>query len=669
MRFAGTLGSLGATSAEIYAQVIASGGTPAEAEAASRSGSMTTYTSTPAAKVPVNAPVYQVNNTPDPSSAAFYACYAAPKPVVQVSTTNAGSYVGLKSTPLKFLGQATWTTPVLQPHFTTALDWCLPKGQSGVLNRGLPQSLYDPEEYLRSALIDSDWDRVYNFFLFCYSTTYKVNANDKNNFFPYANINICQYKYTMDANNNKVYWPFSPYDIAQFLMRIVANFTVADVSHSSDHCAIGLINWGGKLGPPKVVDLRTLTTAELWWQALKTGLNTPNQGSSSVFQYESIDTWYTNAISNERGQLLNDGWNLNPIIKPKNSTSPCGNIRVGWVQGPKGDWTATQIVATLVIIAATYGIGIEFGAASATTGAAAGASTGISNAAPVAIAGAGLAPGALSAVSGALAESLLPTIEVTGTAIAAGSVAAGLATGAIIAASAPALMTSSTPSLSTPVINAPAASLDTVTVTGTAATPSTVGAAISSGVLATSTALPVLTTPAGSTVNSSPPSKPASNASGASAAPAPASTETLDTITVTGTAPASIPSTVGAALSSGALTTVTTLPVTSTPAPSTPGTSPAANTSSGNASSDPDAPHPGESMQSWLQRMVTKYGLKWVESNLGALLSKYFGVSGPAQLAAAQADLSAMTPQAADYTPWVLGTALVVGALAVSRKR
>lgn len=602
----GTLGSLGSSSADIYNQVTSQGGSTSQAEAAARSGSITTYTS-----------------TVDQASTAMQSIWSSTQPSIKLSAVGVKPYDKLSDKKYAFTDMP-WPTPILNPHTTTALNW-VTRGVP-VVNKGSPRSIYDPVEYLRSALIDSDWDRVYYWFAVQYNDIYKRVGNQKDAFFPFANINILDYKYVVTDSGQRIYYPFSLWDIKQFLTRIVLTFTIADYQHSSGHCTIGLINWYAK--PPYPYTNTAMFTAYTFENALDVGLWSPWQKSSSVFQYESPEQLVASA--------------RNPVSK----SSACGDFRVGWIQGPKGDWTATQIVTTIVILVATLGAG-WYAAPAATAGSGAGAAASVGEA--TATTATTVSSTAAVAGSAASLAADLPTIVVTGVApVAAGSVAGAIAAGSIgVIATAPAVIGApsisvpSTPSTPPP---APTTDLQTVVITGTKAATTGAGSAINAAVaagavVATSIPPPVVNTPS-----------------------APPSTETLQEVTVTGKAPTPVPGAVTVAPA-----VLSTLPV-STPssvASSSPGTS---DTSQSNTSNnDPDSPKSGQSLQDWLQQMIKKYGLKWVEAHLAQLLAKYFPHGGPAQTAAAQQQLDATPAQSTDTTPWILGGAALLVLIAATR--
>jgi hypothetical protein len=461
----------------------------------------------------------------------------ATKPNVVVSSQGAGNYVGLPTTHLSFANDTLWPQPILEPHFTTAVDWCLAGGTSGVLNKGNPRSVYDPVEYLRSALVDSDWDRVYYWFAVNYGDAYAKQGNAKTAFFPYADMNIYDYKYVIDSNGNKVYFPLSLYDVQQFLIRIVANFTIADVQHSSGGCTIGLIEWIAD--PPTAVDVAAVSTNQyLMWMALHNGLFTSRNGNSSVFQYESL----TDIVASATPGLPTTG---------KPGASPRGNLRVGWIQGPPGEWQAGKIIAYIVLIVASYGIGYLSAPAVAATEATEVAAV--------------EATGSVATAVGAGALDTLETVVVNG---AVTSALSSAATGAIFGAAAvPVLATTSvTPtSAVNSTTNIPSAdTLDTVVVNGAVNTslvsPSTgaIFGAATVPVLATTSVTPTSTV--NSTTNIANPDtldtvvvngavntslvSPLTGATIATAAVpvAVAATDTLDTVEVNGNAPsASVP--------------------------------------------------------------------------------------------------------------------------------
>jgi len=546
------------------------------------------------------------------------ALWNATRPSVQLSSQNAGNYNGLSENKIAFANNIPWTEKVLVPHWTTAQNWCLPAGTVGILNRGNPRSLYDPIEYLRSALIDSDWDRVYYWFLKNYSDTYAVTGNSKNAFFPYADMNIFDYKYVIDDNGRKIYYPLSTYDLQQFLKRIVANFTIADVQHSSGHCAIGLIQWHGI--PPYVVDLSSLGDNKFsWWMAIYDGLNTPDQGGSSVFQYESLH----DLVLNAQGQQ-------SPYNQYKKAGfSPCGDLRVGWVQGPKGEWTASKIITYVLIIAATYGVSLL------STPAVAAAEAGTVAATEVGTAGAaGAVTGAAATTAGsAAAASALEEVVITGT-ISTGVGAA--ASAAIIAAAAPAVaLATSSGSLApqsslTNNVNAPPSSLDEVVISGHL--PESTVVSTATGAIVATAAVPVI--------------------SAAQNAPA-----QLDEVVVTGHTP------VSSTLTSGNVVASASVPVVSeTAAQSSQVSTDSQNTQDANSdqSSKTD-------WQSTLKALVKKYGLAYVQKYLKSLMTRKLGRQPTAQeLDYANEYISSGAASETSNAGWIIAALGILAAIAGS---
>ncbi len=612
-----SFGELGMTSAEIYTQVIAGGGTAAEAEAASRSGDLTSFTNKFTA-VPYSWSV----------------AWNFPAPIVSLSTSGVAPYSNLSDTHYAFT-DVPWPTPILNPHKTTALAWM---GLPQVINRGNPRSIYDPVEYLRSALVDSDWDRVYYWFLVQYADIYKRVANDKRAYFSFADINICDYKYTVDESGQRTYYPLSPYDVKQFLTRIVANFSITDTQHSSGHCAIGLIDWSN---PANIYpyDLSTLHTAFDWWTAIRQGLNTTSQGSSSVFQRESLDQLMSNART------------------PKIGSTPQGDLRVGWIQGPKGDWTATQIATTIVLIiiaVLTWGIGSgAIGASLAVpTTAAAQVGTAVATAATTATSaldeviitgslissgvGAAISAGivATSAIAPAITGATAPNINVTspsldevvitGNVAPASSIGTSITAGSVAVATAPAVFSTSTISAPTP---APP-SLDEVVITGTPASTSTVGTSITAGTIVATAAPAVLSTP-NVTVQTNAPST---------------TDKALDEVVVSGTVPTT---TVANAIAVGTVIATAAPVISNATTVSEPNT-----TTQPTQSNAGDSPKAGQTLKDWLAALVKKYGLAWVKQHLMDLLKQFYGhTPTQAELDDANASLSA------SINWWIIGAA------------
>lgn len=586
---ASSLSGLG-SSADIYNQVTSQGGSTSQAEAAARSGSLATW-----------------NQTSQPTQPDWFrALYYAPKPNVVLSSDGIAPYLNLSDKPMAFAG-VPWTTPILNPHRTNALNWVT---QGDVINKGAPASLYDPAEYLRSALIDSDWDRVFYWFAVQYAQLYQKFENSRDAYFPFANMNILSYKYIVNDNGQRVYYPFSKYDLWQFISRIVANFSITDLG-AHGKCAIGLLNWGD---PYHVVPYDVegeLTGPNQWWNAVNQGLF-GYQHKSSVFQYTTLEQAV--AMTNT----------------PHTSNGPVGDIRVGWIQAPSGPWTFDKVLSVAVILVISYYAGAALGALFSTvfgtTTATAGA-TGAATTATSSATSAGSIASSSGSIAGSVASSALDEVVITGTVASSISVGTALTAGAVIAtAVAPAITGATAPSIQT---NVPTTSaLDEVVITGVvpSATTGTVAGAITAGAVAVAAAPAILTAPdmvAPSSATSNTPSSATSNTP---------TSNTLEEVTVTGTVPAATSvSTVGTAIATGAVIATAAPAITNATTVSEPNTT--ANSSSNNS------PSKGQTLTDWLKAMAKKYGLAWVKAHLASLLRQYYGVD-PTQQQIDDADAS-----------------------------
>jgi hypothetical protein len=570
------LGYLGASSADIYNQVISQGGTPSEAEAAARSGSLSTF-----------------NQSVQPTQPQWFRdLYYAAKPNVTFSSDGVAPYLDLSNDQLSFAG-VPWPTAILNPHKTTALNWVQPD----VINKGSPRSLYDPVEFLRSALIDSDWDRVFYWFAFQYSQLYAKYSNSRDAFYPFANMNILAYKYIIDDTGAKKYFPFSQYDLWQFISRIVANFSITDLGAHAK-CAIGLLNWGDPYHVVPYDVQNELTGPNQWWNAINQGL-LDSQHPSSVFQYTSLQQSVVDA------QL------------PRSAYSPIDDIRVGWIQAPKGPWTFDKVLSVIVIAIVAYYAGAALGAAFSAVFGTTTATAGVTTAGTIAMTGGeGAAAGSAAGGAGAVAGTALDEVVITGT-VSTGAVLS--TTGAIVAAaSVPVAVASSAA--------APSSALDEVTITGHAPAVST----LSNAGAVTAVATVPVTVASTSASNTTTPS------------------DAIDEVTITGHAPE-----VSAVSNAGVITAVASVPVTAaavgdsldevvvtgttTPATttSTPGaiTSSAAATIAASSASQSSTQNTSQNSQqnnqkSWedyLKALVKKYGLAYVQKYLGSLLAKKLG--------------------------------------------
>jgi hypothetical protein len=292
-------------------------------------------------------------------------------------------------------------------------------------------------------------------------------------------------------------------------------------------------------------------------------------------------------------------------------------LRIGWVPDSSttiGDYLGT-IVTTIAIAIVTWGAGTALGAAGGGTASGAGG---------IATGGAagGAVGGAVTAGSVIADAALLPEVVVTATTasgVSAGAIAAGagLVGGAISAGSI--VTTTTPPALSAP--NLDATLLPEVIVTAAPAggvSAGTVGAALAAGAVAATTVAPAIS-PATSATSTLP------------------DESMLQEVTVTAKPPAPLPvAEISAGLATG-LVDVATITDIVNPTP--------------NLSVDTSVNHTG-TWQDKLQALIKKYGIDYVKSHLGQLLSQIFGRKPtPQEQQQVQDELNGFSTAA----PWLVG--------------
>lgn len=321
--------------------------------------------------------------------------------------------------------------PILNPHTTTALSW-LTGGP--ILNIGAPRSIYDPDEYLRSAVMDSDWKRVAGWYAYYISQLWQNVSHAKSAYWALSQMNICEYKYVVNSAGQKRFYPLSYDDVAQFARECIFNFRVNDTGRET--AQFGVFDSQGK----KI-------TTPAGYYLIGDGGDDVAGGMNQPSLYNALKAPNVNGAASAQGSLS-----------------------LGWVRGPEGPWSFGNILALVSFAVAGYGAaaGISAaiaGAAAPSVGAVttAGASAGdVATAGTIAATSAPalIAPAASTALEEVIiTASLAPAISTAGAI--AGTVAAAGAAGVIAAtASAPAV---STPALQEIVVTAsPAAPVSTV---------------------------------------------------------------------------------------------------------------------------------------------------------------------------------------------------------------
>lgn len=343
-------------------------------------------------------------------------------------------YGTLPDRDIKLWGDAVWPVqnPIPSVSHTRIGD---------VINVGDPSSARDPWEFLRSALVASDWNSVQNWYAFWYHAIYaRSGLKDTGEYYGPSQVNLVEHKYIID-NGVKKYVPFSDNDLIAFVEKIWKNFIVVDLG---SHVSIGFPY-------PNILD-----------------------GGYDVDKVVSSDIW---SWANYYASMLGQSGDQSKLI-------------VGWISAPDTDWVF-PIAYGVIIGAITWGAGTLIGSAlagpvGATGGTAAGGTA-------TAVGGA-----TATATGAALTTSTIPEIVITATApalstAAVASVGAGLATGAVVATSAPALSSTANSALTTQPIQA-APPMEEVVISSSAATPlassaASVGAGLAAGtVVATATA-------------------------------------------------------------------------------------------------------------------------------------------------------------------------------------
>ena len=102
--------------------------------------------------------------------------------------------------------------PIREPFLTRNIAWYT---GAAIANVGEPQYVNDDREYLRSAMVDSDWERVEKWLAWKFS---KMTPKDIQAF--YKSFNFGSYKWVkVGTGSGRRYLPFSPLDLETFYGR------------------------------------------------------------------------------------------------------------------------------------------------------------------------------------------------------------------------------------------------------------------------------------------------------------------------------------------------------------------------------------------------------------------------------------------------------------------
>jgi hypothetical protein len=401
------------------------------------------------------------------------------KPDLSVSKA-AVSYQGLTDKAVPYLEADSFPGTILEPHYTNALYW-----NTGypVLNRGAPTSTHDPVEYLRSAVIDSDWDTVAAWYAYFIQNKLTKFGNSNSHFWDLAQLNINDFRYVVLDDGSRGYFPMSNWDVKQFITKVAAKLSINDVG--KNRVGFGFIDYtSGKYVGDNL-------SFQNFVQYVR--LNAIMEGDPVVNNaFKGVNAW---------GQQWT-GWSSN-----------FGQIKLGWRQGPEGAWQLGDVLMVAIIAVVSYGIGSVIGGALLSSGGI-GASSGISTAttasstATATTASSTATVAATSTAATVASSAVLDEVIISGVApialsTAGGAVGAALATGAVVATSAPAISASTqTPTISQATTATPAAQptvaapIDEVVVSAAPAASTSVSTGLTTGAVVAAAAPALLTSSA-----------------------------------------------------------------------------------------------------------------------------------------------------------------------------
>lgn len=137
---------------------------------------------------------------------------ASPVPVVAIASQ---AYPSLPRAPKAAQGAVEFPYTILPPHDTRALEWFL---GGSILNKGTPRWSNDADEFLRSALVDSNWPAVKQWADWFRQSYPGVPGTP--NFDKLRLWNFSAHKWTL-GKGGKIYLPFSQGDYNAFVDHVL----------------------------------------------------------------------------------------------------------------------------------------------------------------------------------------------------------------------------------------------------------------------------------------------------------------------------------------------------------------------------------------------------------------------------------------------------------------
>lgn len=271
---------------------------------------------------------------------------------------------------------------------------------------GLPQvgnlpytGAVSADEYLRIALLNSDWQKVYDWYAYQISSIQATGRRAATYFYGLATLDLGQHKYTVDSCGHRTYYPFSLEDVCGFVTYVKIKTGVWD--EGAGPALFGMPDTTAPLIPP-------LTAADFKGAGV-TGSNYDRVNKLNGFLKYCTSKTTGDDWRHEFGEIFN---NLNA---PGRST-PYPGLAIGWLAPAKSNILKTVLTIVAIAVAVWFTAGAlmaAYGPAGAAAGAAGATGTG---------AGASVAAGV------AAADTLAPIVLSTGLATSAATVGAGLET-------------------------------------------------------------------------------------------------------------------------------------------------------------------------------------------------------------------------------------------------
>lgn len=287
---------------------------------------------------------------------------------------------------------------------------------------GLPSA----DDYLRTALLNSDWQKVFNWYAYQISSIQATGRRAATYFYGLATLDLGQHKYTVDSCGHKTYYPFSIQDVCGFVTYVKVKCGVWD--KGGGPALFGIPDPASALIPPLGPMVAPKTTSATAYKAQLNGLGIVTATSYSDWsRVNNLNGFLKYCTSKTTG----DDWRhefgmiLNNLNGPGKST-PYPGLAVGWIAPDKSHWLGTvlAIIAIAVVVWFTAGaLMAAYGPAAGAAGAggAIGTGAGATVAAGVAAAD-GLAPIVLTSTLATVASGVgLETVVITGAAAAAGA--------------------------------------------------------------------------------------------------------------------------------------------------------------------------------------------------------------------------------------------------------